>query len=226
MVPAAMNGNFSVQCSVQLRNIGPAYMELHQTIVNARKRKGLTQEELAERTGVTARTIQRIESGDGTPRQYTLKAIASALDLAYDELIVTSLPIETGTPALLQNEATEQEDTRHFLRLLCLSCFSYLVVPFLHFLIPAYLLKRKRATNPAVVARSKTIILSQIHWLIALHGVMLLTFIVNYLLAASGQGFYINYLHPVFVFYTLNMVVLLVQYFRVNQLPAADRVAV
>ncbi|MEJ0029194.1 MAG: helix-turn-helix transcriptional regulator [Bacteroidota bacterium] len=48
-----------------------------------RKAKGLSQESLAEITKISLRTIQRIESDSTTPRPYTLKAIATALDVVH-----------------------------------------------------------------------------------------------------------------------------------------------
>ncbi len=45
-----------------------------------RKAKGFTQEELAEKCNINVRTLQRIESGDVTPRSYTAKVIFAALD--------------------------------------------------------------------------------------------------------------------------------------------------
>lgn len=43
----------------------------------------MTQEELADKTEVSARTIQRIENGEVDPRAYTLQMIAKALDVDY-----------------------------------------------------------------------------------------------------------------------------------------------
>jgi uncharacterized Tic20 family protein len=56
-------------------------------IVHFRKLKGITQESLAEVTGLNVRTIQRIESGEVDPRLYTLKSIADALDVNLEELL-------------------------------------------------------------------------------------------------------------------------------------------
>lgn len=50
-----------------------------QSIRNLRMKIGMTQEELAEKTHFSARTIQRIENdGDVEPRIYTLQTIAAA----------------------------------------------------------------------------------------------------------------------------------------------------
>jgi transcriptional regulator with XRE-family HTH domain len=53
--------------------------ELGRKIVELRKEKGLTQEELVEQCNINVRTIQRIEAGEVTPRSFTLKTILNAL---------------------------------------------------------------------------------------------------------------------------------------------------
>ena len=52
---------------------------LGKQISELRKAKGLTQEELAEQCKISARTLQRIESGVVTPRAYTVKVIYAVL---------------------------------------------------------------------------------------------------------------------------------------------------
>ena len=47
-------------------------------VAELRQQKGLTQEQLAERCEVSARTIQRIESGEVDPRAYTLHCLGEA----------------------------------------------------------------------------------------------------------------------------------------------------
>jgi len=58
-------------------------METGKLIKELRIRKGMTQEELADKTEVSARTIQRIENGEVDPRAYTLQMIAKALDVDF-----------------------------------------------------------------------------------------------------------------------------------------------
>jgi uncharacterized Tic20 family protein/DNA-binding Xre family transcriptional regulator len=48
-----------------------------------RQQKALTQEQLAERCEVSARTIQRIESGEVDPRAYTLHCLGEALEFDF-----------------------------------------------------------------------------------------------------------------------------------------------
>lgn len=54
-------------------------------VTNLRQQKGLTQEQLAEKCEVSARTIQRIESGEADPRSYTLQCLSNALDFNFME---------------------------------------------------------------------------------------------------------------------------------------------
>lgn len=54
--------------------------DLGKKIVELRKAKGFTQEELVEKCNLNVRTLQRIESGEVTPRSFTLKLIFVALD--------------------------------------------------------------------------------------------------------------------------------------------------
>jgi transcriptional regulator with XRE-family HTH domain len=58
-------------------------MEAGRLIKELRIKKGMTQEELADKTEVSTRTIQRIENGEVDPRAYTLQMIARALEVDY-----------------------------------------------------------------------------------------------------------------------------------------------
>jgi transcriptional regulator with XRE-family HTH domain len=60
-----------------LKNHGTA--KFGQTDIRTEESKGLTQEELAEQCKISARTLQRIESGVVTPRFYTVRVIFAAL---------------------------------------------------------------------------------------------------------------------------------------------------
>src|SRR5687767_2052315 len=88
-------------------------MMLHQQITTLRKNKGLTQEELAGRTGLTVRTIQRIESGESVPRSYTLKAIAQALDIPFETFTVK----ETATAGPTSQDSEGARDALQLLNL-------------------------------------------------------------------------------------------------------------
>jgi uncharacterized Tic20 family protein len=70
-------------------------------IIHFRKLKGITQETLAEITGLNVRTVQRIEAGEVDPRLYTLKSIADALGVNLEELLPEPTQHELNQLAIL-----------------------------------------------------------------------------------------------------------------------------
>ena len=64
-------------------------------LIEVRKAKGLTQEEVAEKCKITVRTIQRIESGLVTPRAFTIKVICETLGFDFFETSNTGYEVFT-----------------------------------------------------------------------------------------------------------------------------------
>ncbi len=56
-----------------------------------RKQKGLSQLDLSLQTGLTTRTISRIECGDVDPKYLTLVKIAKGLNITLTDLLTFSL---------------------------------------------------------------------------------------------------------------------------------------
>ena len=63
-------------------------MELNERLAKLRRMKGLTQAELADKVGVTTRSIQNYELGTRTPKMDTIAKIAEALEI--DEKAILS----------------------------------------------------------------------------------------------------------------------------------------
>ncbi|WP_373494786.1 helix-turn-helix domain-containing protein [Aquiflexum sp.] len=74
--------------------------ELGKKILELRKAKGLTQEELVELCNINVRTIQRIESGEVTPRSYTIKSILEVLGYDFKEIQLTKTDNEVINPEM------------------------------------------------------------------------------------------------------------------------------
>lgn len=68
--------------------------ELALLIRNGRTKKNITQQELSEITGISLRSIQRMENAEVFPRSYTLKIVAEHLGISLDQAI----PEITTTP--------------------------------------------------------------------------------------------------------------------------------
>jgi len=58
----------------------PEFAIIH-AMIDARKNAGITQKQLAERTGIAQGDISKIENGNGNPSLKTLKRLASAMDM-------------------------------------------------------------------------------------------------------------------------------------------------
>lgn len=198
-------------------------MELYQKIVNARKQKGFTQEQLADLSNVTVRTIQRVESGETTQRAYTLKAIASALGMSFEELL-TNEAADNLINHIDPPNTPDNENSKHFLKLLCLSCFSYLVVPFIHILIPNRLLKKSNEQNPVIIAFAKKVIRGQLYWKVALWFLLLATLAYNLIMTANFQKPHLlNYLVPFFAMYFINAVIITINLVSIKKIDSFVR---
>lgn len=57
-----------------------------QKVKDNRVMRGLTQQELSEKTNISLRSIQRIENGEVNPRMHTLKTLARYLNFSLDNL--------------------------------------------------------------------------------------------------------------------------------------------
>ena len=62
-------------------------MEFHEKLLELRKQKGLTQEELAQQLYVSRTAVSKWESGRGYPNIESLKAIAKLFSVTVDELL-------------------------------------------------------------------------------------------------------------------------------------------
>ncbi len=65
-------------------------MEFGERLKELRTGLNISQKELSEKTGLTLRTIQRIENNEVKPSLYSVKAISDALEIASSELLNTS----------------------------------------------------------------------------------------------------------------------------------------
>lgn len=170
-------------------------------VSQARKKRGLTQEELAELTHLTVRTIQRIENGKTTPRPYTLRTISTVLNIPFEDLNA----LQNGQAPDPVASDTDPAKAMHNLRLLCLSCFGYLVLPFIHFVVPLLLLSKMKDLPPTALAFGRRVLRGQIYWLLVLHLLLLLTVAYNFSVAPRHQaGSLVHYLVPVLLMYFVN----------------------
>lgn len=101
-----------------------------------REEKNLTQEELAEKSGLSVRTIQRIEAGT-EPKGYTLKTLASSLEISEKDLLIAEISnkeIKVEEPILM----TEKDEVfnSNLVKMINLSSLPFAWFPIANFLPP------------------------------------------------------------------------------------------
>lgn len=101
--------------------------QLSKRVKELRNRRGISQELLAEDSGLSLRTIQRIENGETEPRGDTLKRLADTLNVTPDELI-----------------EWKQAEDKSYLYYLNLSALAFLVFPILGIIVPSVLWVNKK----------------------------------------------------------------------------------
>jgi transcriptional regulator with XRE-family HTH domain len=131
--------------------------ELARRIKELRNRNGFSQEELSGQSGLSLRTIQRIENGETEPRGDSLKRLASVFNLSPDEIIDFQIT----------------EDKR-IVNLLNLSQLSFLAIPVLGFLIPLIIWISQKDKIKNVDKIGKSIINFQVTWTIVFFGTFLI----------------------------------------------------
>lgn len=113
-------------------------------LLKYRESLNLTQEELAAKSGISVRTIQRIEAGT-EPKGYTLKTLAKALNIKETEL--------------LNNPANETVNYP-LIKLINLSSLPFIIFPPMNILAPLLIMYVKKENN----AMAKQVVSLQIVW--------------------------------------------------------------
>lgn len=121
-----------------------------------RRKRGLTQENLAELSGVTTRTIQRIEKGSVVPHIQTLKILADCLEIS-PELLMDEPEgnAKTEEHPQLEQPAVNTASITPLFHLLALIGLS---LPILNILLPFLLWLFKREENQEYNQQGKQVL--------------------------------------------------------------------
>ncbi|MFZ4929618.1 helix-turn-helix domain-containing protein [Chryseobacterium sp. Mn2064] len=129
----------------------------------AREQKSLTQEELSEKSKISVRTIQRIESGT-EPKGHTLKALAKALDVEESSLQESSFsrenPVEIEKVENPDQKEEKAEINYFSIKMINLSSLLFVILPPLNILVPLFLMFKMKQNN----SLARQIISVQMMW--------------------------------------------------------------
>lgn len=121
-----------------------------------REQKNLTQEELSEKSGISVRTIQRIESGIA-PKGHTLKALSKTLEILETELTdkTEEKRVVEKPEELIVKSQTEIGIDFQKIKLINLSSILFVMLPPLNILVPLllfYALKQKNHLTRQIIS--------------------------------------------------------------------------
>lgn len=136
-------------------------------LLKYREKLNLTQDELAKKSGISVRTIQRIEAGR-QPKGYTLKVLSQALGIMENELIPSQI---------------KQRLNSSLIKLINLSSLPFVIIPFLNIIIPLIIMYWKKEVNSI----TKQIVSIQILWTIISTVIILVSPFISQWLALSTK---------------------------------------
>lgn len=128
-------------------------------LLEHREKHNLTQEELSKKSGISVRTIQRIESGI-EPKGYTLRALAKSLNINEKELV--------------ENKVPNKEPNSKLVNLINLSSLVVVFIPIASFVLPLIITLIKKQLN----SLTRQIITIQILWSVIMISVYLIGSII------------------------------------------------
>jgi uncharacterized Tic20 family protein len=146
--------------------------DLAKRVKELRKRSGISQELLAENSGLSLRTVQRIENGETQPTGDSIKKLSSALHVTPNELIDWKI-IEDNNALLLLN----------------LSQLGFIAFPLLGILIPLIIWTSKKDKIKDVDEVGKSILNFQISWTLLLFFMTIAIIIISKLELAIRISF-------------------------------------
>ena len=167
-------------------------------IKELRKQKGISQEFLSEESGLSLRTIQRIENGETNPTGESLKRLSNALNVNPDELIDWSI----------------KEDKR-YLTFLNLSALTFLLFPLLGILIPFILWTSRKGKIKNINKLGKDLINFEITWTLLLFFIPFLWFLFSKI--GILESFTLSSIFTIIgVMYFINLIFILLNTLRIS----------
>lgn len=107
-------------------------MEFNEKLILLRKQNGLSQEQLAEKIGVSRQAVSRWESGDTTPEMALFKKLCCEFGVTADYLLGDDEEAPGETPAVPKNEDVPPADGKKFnVLLIAAVIFTFSAVCFL-----------------------------------------------------------------------------------------------
>ena len=180
--------------------------ELAKKIKELRNRNGFSQEELSDKSGLSLRTIQRIENGETEPRGDSLKRLAQAFNVTPDEIVDWTARTDKG-----------------FLLSFNLSALSFVFFPILGIVVPLILWISKKDKIKNLNKIASELLNFQITWTIlfflGFFGLIIFGLFEDRIIMhdANRTRFLIQAFLPLFFMHGYNLIFVIVNTLRINK---------
>ena len=163
-----------------------------------RHQKGMSQEILAEESGLSLRTIQRIENGETNPTGDSLKRLANGFNVNPDELIDWAI-----------------KEDNSYLVYLNLSTLTFLFFPLLGIIVPFMLWTAKKDKIKNINSLGRDLINFEITWSILLFSVPFSFFLLSKIGLLESFSLSTIFTTTV-IMYIINLLFVLYNTFRIS----------
>lgn len=117
-------------------------------IRSQREQLGYTQSELANRSGLSLRRIQQIESGKTVAKGHTLRALRTSL----------------GIPPEIKFDHRPDDEVQRQLKIINLATLVFLVVPYGNLILPGICWNQQRKSDRRIDETGRSLLNNQILW--------------------------------------------------------------
>ncbi|WP_299111037.1 helix-turn-helix domain-containing protein [uncultured Winogradskyella sp.] len=138
-------------------------MKLNDKLPQLRDERKMSQEELSEASGISIRTIQRIEKNEVNPRPYTARKLIEALNISLDDFNDAS-----------QNNSNVHIEENTKLNRFIISNFLVFIFPVIFFIPIIFIWKKGKWSDTSNII-CKKILSFQVVWIIISVSITLLT---------------------------------------------------
>lgn len=168
-------------------------MKLNDKLPQLRDEQKMSQEELSEASGISVRTIQRIEKDEVSPRPYTARKLLEALNISIDEFNIDSQ---------IKSNSDIEENTR--INRFIISNFLVLLFPVIFLLVLIFIWKKGKWSNTSTLI-CKKILSFQVVWIIVS---VFLTLLTPFFIKLFGGQTVVGQLlpTPILVYFALSFI--------------------
>ena len=160
---------------------------LKNTLKEHRLAKHMSQQDLADHSGISLRTVQRIEKNESAGSPYVKRALCKALGIETNNLLQRA--DDDDGHSGFQDDIVEPVPLNRYLKYINVSSFSVLLFPFLNLVVVTgtFLILKKRFVLPNDRTTAQKMLSLQILWSVATLIMLIFTPLIDYWFLHIGE---------------------------------------